>query len=228
MIIRRTIQFVSGLVFIPIMLAVANAKGVREHTRLKDNVRVSPSQAHELTLTLVSVEPQTIQTWIRAAAKINDSRNKLHAKICTDQAALIHIGQRVRAYTPGSKSSIYQARISQVKKELACVQIDALVLRKVFGLDKHFVIEIIVNRGKYLSIPNEAIIEEQDHQLVYIKNHAGHYIPRRIKTGIQGELYTRIKQGLNEGDRVVTFGSFFIDADYKLHQSGGSHAHQHH
>ena len=42
------------------------------------------------------------------------------------------------------------------------------------------------------------------------------YVPREIHTGIQGELLTQVLDGVNDGDQVVTFGSFFIDAEHKL------------
>ena len=41
-------------------------------------------------------------------------------------------------------------------------------------------------------------------------------MPREIHTGIQGELYTQVTDGVKDGDQVVTFGSFFIDAEQKL------------
>jgi hypothetical protein len=34
--------------------------------------------------------------------------------------------------------------------------------------------------------------------------------------GVQGELFTEVVKGLMPGEQVVTFGSFFIDADHKL------------
>ena len=76
--------------------------------------------------------------------------------------------------------------------------------------------EIIVERDRFLSLPNEAIIEEGDMHIVYVQQDAGHYMPREIHTGLQGELYTQVLHGLTEGEQVVTFGSFFIDAEYKL------------
>jgi len=45
---------------------------------------------------------------------------------------------------------------------------------------------------------------------------ADSYAPREIQIGLQGELFTEITGGLKEGEQVVTFGSFFIDADHKL------------
>ena len=67
-----------------------------------------------------------------------------------------------------------------------------------------------------LSVPNEAIIEEGDRRVVYVLQSAGQYVPHEIHTGIQGELYTEMLDGVNDGDQVVTFGSFFIDAEHKL------------
>ena len=45
---------------------------------------------------------------------------------------------------------------------------------------------------------------------------SGSYAQREIQTGLQGELFTEIPGGLKAGEQVVTFGSFFIDADHKL------------
>ena len=76
--------------------------------------------------------------------------------------------------------------------------------------------EIVVEQGPFLSVPNEAIIEEGDKHIVYVQQQPGQYVPQEIHTGIQGELYTQVLDGLNDGAQVVTFGSFFIDAEHKL------------
>ena len=76
--------------------------------------------------------------------------------------------------------------------------------------------EITVELGNFLSVPNEAIIEEGDRRVVYVEEQKGKYVPHEIEGGVQGELYTAILSGLKEGDQVVTFGSFFIDSEYKL------------
>jgi len=73
-----------------------------------------------------------------------------------------------------------------------------------------------VERGPLLSVPNEAIIEEGDAQVVYVQKQPGQFAPREIHTGIQGELYTEVVDGVLDGEEVVTFGSFFIDAEHKL------------
>ena len=79
-------------------------------------------------------------------------------------------------------------------------------------------------RGEFLSIPNEAIIEEGTRHIVYVQKQGGQYAPVEIRTGIQGELYTAVETGLMEGDQVVSFGSFFVDSEYKLKFAGQSAA----
>ena len=65
-------------------------------------------------------------------------------------------------------------------------------------------------------MPNEAIIESDGKHVVYVETEKGRYVPREIQPGLQGELYTQVLDGLTAGQQVVTFGSFFIDADHKL------------
>ena len=66
---------------------------------------------------------------------------------------------------------------------------------------------------------------------MYVEQHPGHYVPRDIHTGLMGELYAEVLHGLELGERVVTFGSFFIDAEHKLketEQDAMSNAHHDH
>ena len=79
-----------------------------------------------------------------------------------------------------------------------------------------YILEIVTERGDLLSVPNEAIIESNGKQVVYVQEQPGRYVPREIRLGVQGELYAHVLTGLKPGEQVVTFGSFFIDAEHKL------------
>jgi Cu(I)/Ag(I) efflux system membrane fusion protein len=81
---------------------------------------------------------------------------------------------------------------------------------------RHYVAEIVTERGDFLSVPNEAIIEDGHRRVVYIQRDEGQYEPVAITGGLQGELYTQVTSGVREGEQVVTFGSFFIDSEFKL------------
>jgi methionine-rich copper-binding protein CopC len=82
-----------------------------------------------------------------------------------------------------------------------------------------YLMEIVVERGPYLSIPNVSIIEEGSEHVVYVQKGTGRYVPQAIHTGLQGELYTQVIDGLEQGDQVVSVGSFFVDAENKLKSS---------
>ena len=202
----------------------AAGQGVREHTRLvrPPGTTVTKSQAEALTLTVSTVSTRLIQTWIRTAGTIDPSGKTLAGSLSRSDAALVKLGQRVRAFPPSSKSSMYQARVTRAVQKGSGVAIEASLAATGRQNTTLYVMEIVVERGPFLSVPNEAIIEEGDRHIVYVEQQPGQYVAREIHTGIQGELLTQVLDGLKESDQVVTFGSFFIDAEQKLKGTGPS------
>jgi hypothetical protein len=194
------------------------AQGVREHTRPTPNrpAAVTESQANELTLTVTEVAVRPIQTWVRTAGATDRTGQDVTAFVSSVEGALVRVGQRVRAFPPESRSSMYQARIAQVVPQGDRVMVRATLAGPGREDSTRYVLEIVTDRGEFLSVPNEAIIETGSTQVVYVQERAGRYVPREIRRGVQGELYTQVLGGLKAGEQVVTFGSFFIDAEYKL------------
>jgi len=229
----RHLCIVAGL-----LAAAATAQGVRDHTRPSGEreTAVSESQAIELTLTVIETTRRPLQTWVRTAGELDASGRLLTATVSPAEADLLRPGQRVRVFPPESKSSMTQAKVAQVMKRGDRAVVEATLAVAATTRARYYVMEIIVERGMFLAVSNEAIIEEGDRQVVYLERSPGHYEPRDISTGLRGELYSEIHHGLETGDRVVTFGSFFIDAEHKLKSSdmqpsdmgGMDHAHNHH
>jgi len=213
----------------------AHGQGIRDRTRPTSvpDTAISESQASELTLTLVQAARTQLQTWVRTAGTLDESETTLSSCVTGPHAELVRPGQRVRAFPPDSKSSISQARVTLAEPRDGCVYVEARLSGRLYAQAPRYIMEIQVDRGEFLAIPKEAIIEEGDKRIVYLQMHPGHYMPQEIHTGLEGELYTQVMHGLSEGDQVVTFGSFFIDAEHKLKASaeGGmsmGNAHQHH
>lgn len=193
------------------------AQGVRERIRARPrDTTVTEAQAEALTLTVGTASLRSVQSWIRTAGTIDKSGKVLVASLSGADAALVRVGQRVRAFPPSSKSSMYQARITKVVTRTVGAVVEAAMIAPPRLNTTLYVMEIVVEREPTLSVPNEAIIEEGDRHVVYVQERPGQFIPRDIQTGVQGELYTEALGGLKDGDQVVTFGSFFIDAEQKL------------
>jgi hypothetical protein len=200
--------------------ASAAAQNPREHTRINPRgTRVTESQAETLTLTLGTAEVRLLQTWVRTAGTIDKTGKVLSANISGPEASLVKVGQRVRAFPPSSKSSMYQAYVTRVTPRPSGVAVDATLAASGRANTTLYVMEVVVEQGPFLVVPNEAIIEEGDRHIVYVQQD-GEYVPREVQTGIQGELYTQVLGGLQANTPVVTFGSFFIDAEHKLKSAG--------
>src|SRR5262245_56387114 len=199
----------------------AFAAGVRDFTRPANaGTAVNDTQASELTLTLTEAAMRPIQTWVRTAGNVDSTGKILTAVLRSPDAALVQEGQRLRAFSVNSRTRMHLARVSRVTKQNGGVSVEATLPVQVPNDGSRYLMEIVVERGPYLSIPNVSIIEEGDQHIVYIQKAAGSYAPQAIKTGLQGELYTQVLDGLTEGDNIVSVGSFFINAETKLKSAG--------
>src|SRR5262245_2321359 len=184
------------------------AQGIRERIR-GDRDRptsISEAQASELTLTVTKVEVRPIQVWVRTAG--TGTGQVLRAVVRTEDAKFIKPDQRVRAFPPERRSTMYQARVTQILPgdDRAAVVV-TLVAPGLKGSSR-YVLEIVTERGELLSVPNEAIIETGDKRVVYVQGSEGSYTPREVELGLQGELFTEVVKGIMQREQVVAFGSF--------------------
>jgi multidrug efflux pump subunit AcrA (membrane-fusion protein) len=199
-------------------LAAGSISAQREHTRPgpRRQTGITPSQASELTLTLTEVSVRPIQRWIRTAGAIDDARRTITATVTGADARRVKVGQRIRVFSPESRSRMYQATVAAVLPHGEIVTVRATLMGRALDAGRHFVLEIVTEDGEFLSVPNEAIIETGGKQVVYVHESGGAYAPRDVQVGVQGELFTHVLDGVNAGEQVVTIGSFFIDAEHKL------------
>jgi hypothetical protein len=207
---------------LPVLVALAGLAATpvyaqREHTRTgARGTRVSDAQASDLTLTLTQVAVRPLQIWVRTAGAIDAAGKVVTVHLVGTEATLVKVGQRARTFPVESRSSMYQARVVRTALEGQGLRADVELASVGRLTNKGYVVEIVTDRGELLTVPNEAIIEEGDTRVVYRQTSDGQYEPTPVQTGVQGELYTQVTGGVKDGDQVVTFGSFFIDSEYKL------------
>jgi len=178
---------------------------------LPPRVRSRSAESSPIATALGEAAIRPIQTWVRGVGKLQNDRTTIIAMLSPQETAAVRAGQRVRAFAVTSRSSMYQGRVARV----GAAQITVQLASRTPLTAETYLLEIITEGSPTLSIPNEAIIEEGNRRIVYVQQGAD-YVPREIQAGVQGELHTEITAGLKSGEQVVTFGSFFIDAEYKL------------
>jgi Cu(I)/Ag(I) efflux system membrane fusion protein len=79
--------------------------------------------------------------------------------------------------------------------------------------------EAEINTGSgqsVLSVPDSAVIDSGDRQLVILDKGEGRFEPRPVKLGRRGVGYVEIREGVAEGEAVVTSANFLIDAESNL------------
>jgi len=119
-----------------------------------------------------------------------------------------------RAFT-GKVSQIYpqinsQTRTARIRVELANPD---LALRP----DMYVEAEIATGDGaRVATVPDSAVIDSGNRQIVILDKGEGRFEPREVKTGRRGGGRVEITEGVGEGDRVVTSANFLIDAESNL------------
>jgi Cu(I)/Ag(I) efflux system membrane fusion protein len=82
--------------------------------------------------------------------------------------------------------------------------------------DMYANVELRVNLGTRLAIPQEAVIESGQKQVVFLHHGGGKLEPRLIKTGVKTGEWSEVLEGLKEGDHIVTSANFLIDSESRL------------
>ena len=88
------------------------------------------------------------------------------------------------------------------------------------------------NQKPQLAMPASALIDTGSRQLVYVETSPGTYALRAVKVGPEGEVgevggdgsqrWVPVIKGVTAGEKVVTSGSFLIDAEAQLSGLPGS------
>lgn len=77
-------------------------------------------------------------------------------------------------------------------------------------------VEVKIDLGKKLSIPDDAIIDTGTRQVVYVDKGDGYFEPREVMLGIKGEGFREVVRGLKTGERVASSATFLIDSEAQL------------
>ncbi|RJQ20836.1 MAG: efflux RND transporter periplasmic adaptor subunit [Nitrospiraceae bacterium] len=77
-------------------------------------------------------------------------------------------------------------------------------------------VEIKIDMGKKLVIPDEAVIDTGTRQIIYVDKGEGYFEPRVVMLGLRADGMTEVIQGLKAGEKVASSGTFLIDSEAQL------------
>jgi Cu(I)/Ag(I) efflux system membrane fusion protein len=77
-------------------------------------------------------------------------------------------------------------------------------------------VEVKINLGKKLVIPEDAVLDSGKRQIVYVDKGEGNFEPRTVTTGIKAGGMIEIVAGLKAGERIASAATFMIDSEARL------------
>jgi len=77
-------------------------------------------------------------------------------------------------------------------------------------------VEIKVNLGKRLVVPDDAVLDSGTRQIVYVDKGDGNFELREVKLGFRAEGYREVLKGLKAGEKIARSATFLIDSEAQL------------
>lgn len=77
-------------------------------------------------------------------------------------------------------------------------------------------VEVKINLGKKLAIPDDAVIDTGTRQIVYVDRGEGNFEPREVMLGARAEGFREVLMGLKAGEKVASSATFLIDSEAQL------------
>lgn len=166
-----------------------------------------------------AVELKPLMLTLKMPGRVS-SRSRISAQLLEIDAGSVKTGMKARIEGPQGKS--VEARVIQVDEELdSLTRSFGIVLEaseEASWLRPGVFCQIMVeaNLGKRLSVPDEAILDTGDRQVLFVADNKGHFEPRQIVLGEAGDDWVEVKQGVKEGELVVTSANFLIDSESRF------------
>jgi RND family efflux transporter MFP subunit len=87
--------------------------------------------------------------------------------------------------------------------------------------DMYGQIEIQTGGARRLVVPQSAVLNSGQKQVVFVDRGSGYFEPRTVQIGAQTDGHIEILGGLKPGERIVTSGNFLIDSESQLKAAAG-------
>jgi Cu(I)/Ag(I) efflux system membrane fusion protein len=133
------------------------------------------------------------------------------------------IGQPVIVRARGYPGREFTGKVSviypQVNKETRNARIRVELSNPEFALLPDMYIDAEIDTGSalpVLAVPESAILDTGSRQAVFVEKGQGRFEPRDVKIGHRGGGYVEVREGIAEGEPVVTSANFLIDAESNL------------
>jgi len=136
---------------------------------------------------------------------------------------VIAVGQPVMLKARSFSNREFTGRIAvvypQVNRETRTARVRIELTNADLALLPDMYVDAEINAGNaapVLALPDSSVLDTGTRQTVLVDKGDGRFEPRQIKIGRRGDGFVEIRDGINEGEAIVTSANFLIDAESNL------------
>ena len=86
-------------------------------------------------------------------------------------------------------------------------------------------VEVRIDYGRQVWVPEEAVLDSGQEQIVFVSHDGGYFEPRKVQLGGKVDGRVIVLSGLKPGEQIVTSGNFLIDSESRLKSGMGAMGH---
>jgi hypothetical protein len=149
------------------------------------------------------------------------------ADIYQNEAPDVRIGQTATftiSYFPNQK---FMGKVAYIYPQMdnetrtLKVRIDVPNPRMLLKPEMYANVEIQIDYGKRVVVPQEAVMDSGSEQQVFVGHEGGYLEPRKVQLGENVDGQFIVLSGLKAGERIVTSANFLVDSESKLKSAAG-------
>ncbi len=146
----------------------------------------------------------------------------VYAQVYEYEVDSVHQGQTIEVTTPALPGRTFVAKVVAIDPILNAMTRTARVRALVQTPDatlrpETFVhVKIRIPLGEKLAVPQDAVLDTGEHQIVFVVKGEGHFEPRAVQLGREAQGYFEVLSGLEAGDEIVTSANFLIDSESRF------------
>jgi len=146
----------------------------------------------------------------------------VQARVAGAELSNIAIGQEATVSFPDAGNLVMTATVTFIDPHLdpqtrrGTVRLELDNPGHQLRLEMWASVEIEIPLGRKLTVPADAVIDTGKRYLAFVDGDAGHLEPRVVKVGVKTDAFYEVREGLKEGERVVSRALFLVDSESQL------------
>lgn len=183
-----------------------------------------PAPASGTVLTKNVVKGQRIDTGQELYRIVDLTQMWVIAEVAEADISEIRVGTPARVTLRAYPDDPIEAHVGfiypDVKPETRTVRVRIVLPNPEGRLKTDMYADVVFRPGAerraVLSVPESAVIDSGMRQFVLVAKGEGRFEPRAIKSGLRGDGYVEIRDGVKADEEVVATATFLIDAESNL------------